>query len=235
MRAAMAVVFVLAASQGAWAQGQRFASAPAYSRAGVDFWSAPVEAPQSKSLPHECARRFGKHSEVQALPAAGSYRCIVPTSSEPRLSARLQEEVDLVGDLPEPRRQKMVDSLIERFSRLAQCPAGTLAFHDGTLFFCRKDFTAKELCPAGAAASALDSGEVGCVAHTCAKGASDLGALTKGEHVGCFTCPRGRFDAKETAAFHGALQGMPAEYREVFCRESGPSSPKPEPAPAPGK
>ena len=230
---AVVFVLVLAASQSASAQTPRAAPAPAYTRAGVDYWSAPVDAPEARTLPTECARRFGQHTEVQALPAAGSYRCTVPTPSEPRLSTRLKEEIDLVGDLPEPRRQKMVDSLIDKFAHLAQCPAGTEAFHDGTLFFCRRDFAARDLCPAGAA-TALDSGEIGCVARTCAKGATDLGALTKGEHVGCFVCPRGSYDARETAAFHGALKGMPAEYHEVFCREgAAPPAKAPDSAPAP--
>ncbi|HEY3448073.1 MAG TPA: hypothetical protein VGK67_17080 [Myxococcales bacterium] len=234
MRSAV-FLLVLVASPAVLAQVPRAASAsaPAYTRAGVDYWSAPVERPQARTIPHECERRFGKHTEVQALPAGG-YRCTVPTPSEPRLSVRLREELDLVADLPEPRRQKMIDSLTEKYSRLAQCPAGTEAQHDGTLFFCHRDFTARELCPSGSP-TALDSGEIGCVATSCAKGATDLGALTRGEHPGCFVCPRGRFDARETAAFHGALKGLPADYQEVFCREGEPASaPKSSPeAPAP--
>ena len=79
------------------------------------------------------------------------------------------------------------------------------------------------------------AGEIACVAYTCPKGATDLGALTKGEHPGCFTCPRGRYDARETAAFHGALKGMPAEYHEVFCREGEPPKPPPEAPAAPSE
>ena len=188
---------------------------PAYSRGGFDYFSTPIEPPQTRTVPTQCELQLGKHTEVQKLET--TYRCSVTTLSEPRLSTKLNEEIALADQFDEARRQKMVSTLIDKYKRLAQCPAGTEAFHDGTMYWCVKNFTAKELCPSGAP-STLDSGEIGCVISSCAKGFVELGALTRGEHPGCFKCPRGSYDAKETEAFHGALKGMPAAFTDVFCK-----------------
>jgi hypothetical protein len=172
-------------------------------------------------VPTQCEVQFGKHTEVQ--PLEKTWRCSVTTLSEPRLSTKLNEEIALADQFDEPRRQKVVNTLIDKYKRLAQCPAGTEAFHDGSMYWCVKTFTARELCPSGVP-TALDSGELGCVISSCAKGFTDLGALTKGDHPGCFKCPKGSYDAKETEAFHGALKGMPGPFTDVFCK--APAAPK---------
>ena len=194
---------------------------PAYSRGGADYYSAPVEPAQTSAAPTQCERQYGKHAEVEKLEKG--YRCTVPTPSEPRLSTKLNEEIALADQFPEPRRQKVVDTLIDKYLRLAQCPAGTKAFHDDSSYVCTRTFTAKELCSVGSVTE-LETGEVGCVVSSCPKGFTDLGALTRGEHPGCFKCPKGSYDAKETEAFHGALNGMPGPFTDVFCKvtKSGP-------------
>lgn len=197
----------------------REAVAPAYSRDGFDFYSAPIQPAETSAVPHACEKQYGKHTEVQALSKAKQgYRCSVPTLSEPRLSTRLKEELALLDpELTETRRQNLTSSLVEKYQRLAQCPAGTEAYYDGSMYFCGKTYGPKELCPSGEP-TVLDSEQVGCVVSTCPKGLSDLGAATQGKHPGCYRCPKGAFDPKETEAFHGALKGMPAEYQEVFCK-----------------
>ena len=188
---------------------------PAYSRGGVDYYSASVEPPQTSNVPTQCERQYGKHVEVEELEKG--YRCTVPTPSEPRLSTELNKEIALADQFPEPRRQKVVDTLIDKYLKLAQCPAGTRARHDDSSYACTRTFTAKELCPSGAVAQ-LEDGEVGCAVSSCPKGFTDLGALTHGDHPGCFKCPKGSYDAKETEAFHGALNGMPGPFTDVFCK-----------------
>jgi hypothetical protein len=205
------VLLSLAAASAAVAQPVE----PSYSRGGFDYYSAPVEPATTRPAPTACEKLYGKHVEVQQVEK--SYRCSVITPSEPRLSAKLAEEVALADSFPEPKRQKVVDALVDKYKKLAQCPAGTQAAYDGTMYSCVRTLAAKELCPAGAA-TALDSGEVGCVVSSCAKGLTDLGALTKQEHPGCFKCPKGSYDANETEAFHGALQGMPGPFTDVFCK-----------------
>ncbi len=197
--------------------------APSYTRDGFDYFSAPVEAVTARPAPHACAQEYGQHTDVEE--AEGGYRCSVPTASEPRLSARLREELALIGDVAEPKRQKVVDALTEKHRRLAQCPAGTTAAWDGAMFFCQKTYGPKALCAQGVPGP-LESGELGCVVASCPRGLSSLGALTGGKHAGCFKCPRGTFDAKETDAFHGALAGLPAEYREVFCKAKAAPPPR---------
>jgi len=208
----------LAASPGALAQGVQ----PAYSRGGFDYYSAPVEPAQTGSVLTQCERQHGKHAEIEKLEKG--YRCTVPTPSEPRLSTKLNEEIALADQFPEPRRQKVVDTLIDKYLRLAQCPAGTKALHDGSSFVCTRTFSAKELCPAGSV-SPLETGELGCAVSSCPKGFTDLGALTRGAHPGCFRCPKGSYDAKETEAFHGALNGMPGPFTDVFCKATPAAQP----------
>lgn len=204
----------------AQSQAQEQELAPAYSRDGFDYFSAPVEAPAVRTGPTACEKQYGSHVEVREGPAAkqGSPRwlCEVMSASEPRLSAKLKDEIALI-DVPEPRRQKLVDVVIEKYKLLAQCPAGTAAIYDGSLYLCRRTYGASELCAAG---SVLEQGseQMICVTFTCGAGLTDLGALSGGKHPGCFKCPRGTYDAKETEAFHGALKGMPADFTEVFCR-----------------
>src|SRR4051812_1831297 len=153
----------LGASPGALAEGVE----PAYSRGGVDYYSAAVEPVQTSSVPTQCERQYGKHAEVEQLEKG--YRCTVPTPSEPRLSTQLNQEVALADQFPEPRRQKVVDTLIDKSLRLAQCPAGTRALHDGSMYVCARTFTAKELCPAGAV-TLLETGELGCAVSSCPRG-----------------------------------------------------------------
>ena len=210
-RQAIAFVLLALGASPAAAQDQE----PAYSRGGFDYFSATVEPAETRAVPTACERLYGKHTEVQ--PVEKSYRCSVITPSEPRLSTKLGEEVALADQFPEPKRQKVVDALVDKYKRLAQCPAGTQATYDGTMYSCTRTLAAKELCPSGEAKQ-LDSGEMGCVISSCAKGLTDLAALTKGEHSGCFKCPRGSFDAKETDSFHGALQGMNSPFSDVFCK-----------------
>lgn len=145
---------------------------PSYSRGGFDYFSAPVEPAQRRAVPTQCALQFGKNTEVAKVDSA--YRCSVTTLSEPRLSTRLNEEIALADQFDEPRRQKVVNTLIEKYQRLAQCPAGTEAFHDGSMYWCVKTFAAKALCPSGAPA-VLESGEIGCLISSCAKGFTELG------------------------------------------------------------
>lgn len=209
-----AVTFVLLSLAGPWdalAQGVE----PAYSREGFDYYSAPVEPAQASTVPSQCERLYGKHAELEQVDQG--YRCTVPSPSEPRLSTKLNEEIALADQFPEPRRQKVVDTLIDKYLRLAQCPSGTRALHDGSMYVCARTFAAKELCPSGAV-TPLDTGELGCVVSSCPKGFADLGALTRGAHPGCFQCPKGSYDAKETEAFHGALKGMPGPFTDVFCK-----------------
>ena len=196
---------------------------PAYSRGGFDYYSAPVEPAGTRAVPTWCEKRYGKHTELQQ--EGKGYRCIVTTPSEPRLSTRLNEEIALADQFPEPRRQKVVDALIDKYQRLAQCPAGTEPFHDGSMYSCARTFGAKELCPSGSPA-VLESGEIGCVVSSCPRGATDLGPLTRNEHAGCFKCPRGSYDTKETEAFHGALKGMPSAFTDVFCKAISGTTPK---------
>ena len=196
---------------------------PSYSRDGSDYYSASVEAGETRSVPTACERLYGKHIEIQQVDKA--WRCSVTTPSEPRLSAKLNEETALADQFPEPKRQKVVDTLIDKYKHLAQCPAGTEAFHDGTMYACAKSFTAKELCPSGSP-QAVESGDIGCVITSCPKGATDLGSLTKGEHAGCFKCPKGSYDAKETEAFYGALKGMPSKFSDVICKAPASGKPK---------
>jgi hypothetical protein len=215
------VLLVLA---GATSQAQELA--PAYSRDGFDYFSAPVEAATARTKPTACEKRYGPSVEVREAPEVQKgqprWLCDVMTASEPRLSAKLNDEIALI-EVPDPRRQKLVDALIEKFKLLAQCPAGTTAVHDGSMYLCRRRYGASELCAAGSVVN-LDSEPASCVTSTCEPGLIDLGALTGGKHPGCFKCPRGTFDAKETEAFHGALKGMPADFTEVFCR--APAAPK---------
>ncbi|MBI5548697.1 MAG: hypothetical protein HY901_32855 [Deltaproteobacteria bacterium] len=205
--------------------------APSYSRGGFDYFSAVLEPGETRVVSHHCEKQYGKHTEVEELADQGGYRCSVPTASEPRLSTRLNEEIALV-EVAEPKRQKVVGALIDKFARLAQCPAGTEAYYDGSMYFCQRTFKAKELCPSGTA-KVLDSGSIGCVVSSCPKGHTDLGALSHGKHPGCFQCPKGSYDEKETEAFHGAASGMPADFKEVFCRSKrgGAAPEKKEPAP----
>ena len=206
----------------------REALAPAYTRDGFDFYSAPIQPAETSTLPHACGKLYGKNTEVQASKRAkNSYQCSVPTASEPRLSMRLKDELALLDpDLAETKRQNLTNTLIDKFARLAQCPVGTEAFYDGSLYFCGKTYAAKELCPSGEP-TLLESEQIGCVLSSCPKGQADLGAATRGKHPGCYRCPKGTFDPKETEAFHGALNGMPADYKEVFCRARAEPSKKP--------
>lgn len=210
------LVAVLGGCAAAWAQDQ----AAAYTRDGFDYFSATVEEPAARSGPNACEKQYGANAEVREASATEkethAWQCDVFTASEPRLSAKLRDEIALI-DLPEPRRQKLVDALVDKYKRLAQCPAGTAAYYDGSMYLCGRTFTAKELCPTGVPVD-QESGKLACVTYSCPAGASDLGALTAGQHPGCFKCPRGTYDAKETEAFHGALKGMPADFTEVFCK-----------------
>lgn len=207
---------------GVTAQAQDLAQdlAPAYSRDGFDYFSAPVEAPAVRTGPTACEKQYGANVEVREGPAPKRgpppWLCDVMSASEPRLSAKLKDEIALI-DVPEPRRQKLVDALIEKYKLLAQCPAGTAAIYDGSLYLCRRTYGANELCTAG---SVVEQGseQVICVTFTCGAGLTDLGARSGGKHPGCFKCPRGSYDTKETEAFHGALKGMSADFTEVFCR-----------------
>ena len=56
---------------------------PAYSRGGFDYFSTPIEPPQTRTVPTQCELQLGKHTEVQKLET--TYRCSVTTLSEPRL------------------------------------------------------------------------------------------------------------------------------------------------------
>ncbi len=215
MRTLIAASLLLAAVPSPAPAEDRADLAPAYSRDGFDFFSAPLEPAMTQNAPSACEKQFGKHTEVQESNAG--YLCSVPTPSEPRLSTKLKEELALVDAQTEAKRQAVEAALIDKYQHLAQCPAGTAAYYDGAMYFCGKTYPAKELCPAGTPTT-LESGQVGCAVSTCPKGATDLAALTHGQHPGCFKCPRGAYDAKETDAFHGALKGMPAEYTAVFCK-----------------
>lgn len=210
MRSMIAVLVVAAAS--ALAQDV----APSYSREGFDYFSAPVEPAKTRAVAHACEKQYGKHTEVEAK-TEKTWRCSIPTASEPRLSTRLKDELLLLDEQPEPKRQRMTEALVDKYARLAQCPEGTQAYYDGSLYFCGRTYRAAELCPSGQPAT-LDTGKLGCVVSSCPAGTNDLSALTQAEHAGCFKCTKGTFDAKETQAFHGALKGMPAEFTEVFCK-----------------
>jgi hypothetical protein len=221
MRRVLAML-VCGAAWSALAQGGGLA--PAYSRGGFDYFSAPVDAPTVKKVPNACERDFGANVEVHDEGEKG-YQCSIITASEPRLSAKLKEELDLI-DVPEPRRQRLVDAVIDKYKRLAQCPAGTAAYYDGSMYLCGKRYAARALCAAGSPV-VQDSGQVSCAVASCPASKTDLGALTGGKHLGCFKCPAGSYDATETEAFHGALTGRPAEFTEG-CGKVGPP-------PAPGK
>src|SRR5256885_656369 len=109
----LAITFVLvslAASPGALAEGVE----PAYSRGGVDYYSAPVEPAQTSAVPTQCERQYGKHAELEKLDKG--YRCTVPSPSEPRLSTQLNQEIALADQFSEPRRQQVVDTLIDKRS-----------------------------------------------------------------------------------------------------------------------
>ena len=192
-----------------------FAEEPSYSRGGFDYFSAPVEPAQTRSVPTQCEKQFGKHTEVQQVEK--TWRCSVTTASEPRLSTKLNEEIALTEQFPEPKRQKVIDTLVDKYKRLAQCPAGTEASHDGSMYWCVKSFAAKELCPSGVPGP-NESGEVGCVISSCPAGFTDLASVTRGERAGCFKCTKGVYDGKETEAFHGALKGLPGPFTDVFCK-----------------
>lgn len=112
---------------------------PSYSRAGFDYFSAPVEPMQTRSVPTQCEKQYGKHTELEL--AEKVWRCSVTTSSEPRLSTKLNEEIALADQFPAPKRQKVVDTLIDKYKRLAQCPSGTAASHDGSMYWCVKVFS----------------------------------------------------------------------------------------------
>jgi hypothetical protein len=188
---------------------------PSYTRSGVDYFSAAVEAKDTKTVPTNCEKQYGKQTEVRATDQK-SYRCSINTVSEPRLTARFNEELALLDQVPDSKRQKVTDNLIEKYARMAQCPAGTEGYYDGSMFFCGRSYASKDLCSAGSP-SEQPSGEIGCVISTCPKGLTDLATLAKGQQ-GCFKCPKGVFDPKETEAFHASAGGEPGDYKEVFCR-----------------
>lgn len=220
------VLLALGSSQRAAAQDLE----PSYSRGGFDYYSAQVEAAETRAVPNQCETLYGKHTELQQVDK--SYRCSVTTLSEPRLSSKLNEEIALADQFPEPKRQRVVDTLVDKYKRLAQCPAGTEAFHDGSMYTCVRTFGAKDLCPSGAPRG-LEAGAIGCVSSSCPRGLTDLATLSRGEHEGCFRCPRGSYDARETEAFHGALKGMPSAFADVFCKATGGAKPKGEKGAAP--
>jgi len=194
--------------------------APAYTREGFDWFSAPVDEPASRTSPNACEKLFGANVEVREASATEkethTWQCEVMTPSEPRLSQRLLDEIAII-EVPDPRRQKLIDALVEKYKKLAQCPAGTTASYDGSIYLCSRAFTAKEICASGVPMD-QDSGKLACVTYSCPAGSTDLGALTGGKHPGCFKCPKGTYDAKETEAFHGSLRGMQADFSEVFCK-----------------
>lgn len=201
--------------------------APAYSRKGVDFYSAPVERPSIRLNPNACEVEYGPDVDVRPDPdREGAYRCVVMTPSEPRLSARLDEEIDMVEERG-VWRHRMVKALIEKYRKLAQCPSGTRAVHDGSIFLCERSYQAAEVCPEGVP-TANGRSSLSCRMTSCPKGTTDLGALTRGKEPGCYRCPRGTLDLKETEAFHGSLNGLLASYSEVFC--SAPSRASSTPA-----
>ena len=176
-------------------------------RAGTTVWYAVETQPRvARYFDSGCTEAAGAHATVVFFEREA--REVIFCDLELALPDALRAKLDALQShgatgLPSTRRRLGAawEELVDRNSRELACPAGFKRMSGAASgvpsVWCRRQLTARELCRQPG--SSFSDGA--CYRMTCPDGTVDLEFSTGGRLAGCFRCPAGRLDVKESVAW----------------------------------
>lgn len=177
-------------------------------RAGPWVWYA-VETQQRVST----TRASGCTTATEARPQVSYFvkgsREVIACDLELPLPPAMKAELDaaqLEGANALPSRRPTLTAtwgaLVRKYAPLLRCEPGFRRMSDTASgvpsVWCRRELTARELCPRG---TTFDQGS--CSSMACPAGTVDLDLSTGGKLSGCSRCPAGQLDVGESLAWKG--------------------------------
>lgn len=180
-------------------------------RAGAHVWYAvPTHARVSTTVASGCT--VGADRQPAAFFLVEGDRELIVCDVELILPDAMKAELEaaqLQGATVLPSRRPTLvatwSHLVRKYSAQLQCKAGSRRMSDPTgapSVWCRRQLTARELCPSGTTYA-----EGVCSSMDCAAGMVDLDRLTGGRLAGCFRCPAGRLDVEESVSWRAQSLG----------------------------
>lgn len=173
---------------------------PAHSDGKSDWFDARVEQYKVHAFDSECVTKFGGGMVNRVPGSKTSFTCAKSLEKPPGLATALKTAISENRTLP-PSKQKDSKAVWEAVWRAApneerpRCPEGMTLDAATPRLECRATLT--QICPKG---TDYSDGMDKCANHDCPEGYTDLETVTGGKTRGCFKCPAGELDFKETLA-----------------------------------
>lgn len=177
-------------------------------RAGPWVWYA-VETRQRVSTTRVSGCTTATEARPQVLFLERGSREVIACDLELPLPPAMKAELDAaqlqgVHTLPSqrPTLNATWRALLRKYSPLLRCEPGFQRMSDASSgvpsVWCRRELTARELCPPGTTFS-----QGTCSSMACPAGTVDLDRSTGGKLSGCSRCPAGQLDVGESLAWKG--------------------------------
>lgn len=196
-------------------------------RVGTTVWYAVETQPRvARHFDSGCTKAAGRRATVLFFDRGA--RVVIFCDLELTLPDALRAKLDAIQSqgstgLPStrPRPGAAWEELVDRNSHELACPAGFKRMSDAASgvpsVWCRKQLTASELCQE----PGTTFSDGACYRMTCPDGTVDLEFSTGGKLAGCFRCPAGRLDQKESVRWKNQPSWSPASHgpvTAVLCR-----------------
>lgn len=180
---------------------------PEYQSGPWIWYSVETQQRVSTTRVSGCTTLTGARPQVLFL--ARGLREVIACDLELPLPPGMKAELDaaqLQGARTLPSRRPTLvatwRALVRKYSPLLRCEPGFRRMSDASSgvpsVWCRRELTARELCPSGTTFS-----EGTCSSMACPAGTVDLDVSTGGKLSGCSRCPAGQLDVAESLAWKG--------------------------------